>query len=306
MYRCDDPTNTTTFPTPAAAGTPGYYAQGAQSGSVSTIVRADHLNAMQEELSNAVIAFGYTLTKGTNNQLATGLTSILTELTTFASEIAANALAISTETGRAEAAENALGVRITTEVNRAEAAENNILVYAEGVETNVTNETAARESVDNSLQAQINLRAPSANPAFSGYVQVPEPPGGASDNSNAAVSTNFLLTSLLNGGDGILPFDGNSNGYIRLPSGMFIQWGTQVSTGNGVTLVNFPIAFSNVCLQAWCCEGSAQTWGTNKPSVHGIYTHPSATQMDIVSASWNGSAWVVGAGLGFNWIAVGY
>ena len=73
MYRCDDPTNTPTLPTPAAAGTPGYYTEGTPGVTPPTYVRADHVNTIQEELVAILTAAGITPTKGVNNQVVTAL-----------------------------------------------------------------------------------------------------------------------------------------------------------------------------------------------------------------------------------------
>jgi hypothetical protein len=66
MWRNDDPTALPTFPTPGAPGTPGYYGD-------ETIVTPDAINAMQEELCNAVTSLGLTLNKAQVNQLAQAL-----------------------------------------------------------------------------------------------------------------------------------------------------------------------------------------------------------------------------------------
>jgi hypothetical protein len=66
MYRNDDPTASPTLPTPGAPGTPGYYAEG-------TIVTPDAINAIQEEICNAITSLGLTLNKAQTNQLAQAL-----------------------------------------------------------------------------------------------------------------------------------------------------------------------------------------------------------------------------------------
>ncbi|MHB9833814.1 hypothetical protein Q8F57_003145 [Paraburkholderia terrae] len=70
MYQVDDPTAAASFPTPAAAGTAGYFTDGNPgSGVAATILRADFMNALMLELMNVVSSAGITLSKTAQNQL---------------------------------------------------------------------------------------------------------------------------------------------------------------------------------------------------------------------------------------------
>lgn len=74
MYRTDASGNTNSLPTPASLGTPGYYTDGnAGSGTPATVVEADHLNAMQEEIAGPVLAAGLTLSKTNQAQLLSAI-----------------------------------------------------------------------------------------------------------------------------------------------------------------------------------------------------------------------------------------
>jgi len=64
MHRVDGSTAVAVLPTAAAVGTPGYY-----SNTNRTIVDADQLNAIQEEIAGVVVAAGLTLDKTDNTQL---------------------------------------------------------------------------------------------------------------------------------------------------------------------------------------------------------------------------------------------
>jgi hypothetical protein len=69
MFLTDQATATSTLPTPAAAGTPGYFTNGnPASGVAATIVDADWLNMLQLELLNIVTAAGIVPSKTTYNQ----------------------------------------------------------------------------------------------------------------------------------------------------------------------------------------------------------------------------------------------
>ena len=70
MFRIDDPTAAVALPTPAAAGTGGYFTEGDPgAGVAATRVTGDFLNMLQEELANAVTGTGGTLSKTTYTQL---------------------------------------------------------------------------------------------------------------------------------------------------------------------------------------------------------------------------------------------
>ena len=77
MHRIDNATAAVALPTPGAAGTEGYFTQGSPTGGVpATVVDADWLNMVQEELRSVVVAGGETPTKGTNNQLLAAIQAI--------------------------------------------------------------------------------------------------------------------------------------------------------------------------------------------------------------------------------------
>jgi hypothetical protein len=70
MYQIDTPTTAATQPASTPLGTPGFFADGSPVGGIpATIVPAEWLNAVQEELINAVKAAGLLPSKGQFNQL---------------------------------------------------------------------------------------------------------------------------------------------------------------------------------------------------------------------------------------------
>lgn len=81
----------------------------------------------------------------------------------------------------------------------------------------------------------------------------------------------------------------NSNGYTRLPNGVYLQWGTTGASTGGIT-TNFPIAFPTAC---WGVIG-INTNQTNPPAPSISYSRTSFT------------ATVVAGGPTISWFAVGY
>lgn len=83
MYRIDTSNASSTLPTPEAAGptTNGYFAEGNPSTSTpATQVKADWLNAVQEEISNVVEGTGKTLSKTTRDQLKEAINLMLQKM----------------------------------------------------------------------------------------------------------------------------------------------------------------------------------------------------------------------------------
>lgn len=78
-----------------------------------------------------------------------------------------------------------------------------------------------------------------------------------------------------------------TNGYTYLPNGMILQWGTDTTAGAGSTVITFPIAFPNACLNATACIRSTAA-GTSNFSL--VYPTLSTTQI-TVGRDGNGSYW---------------
>lgn len=78
MFRIDNSTAAASLPTPAAAGTPGYFTDGVPGTTAATVVPADWLNLVQEEIISAVTAAGISLSKTTRNQLLQAIQNLPT------------------------------------------------------------------------------------------------------------------------------------------------------------------------------------------------------------------------------------
>ena len=77
MYQTAQATAPNTLPAPAAAGTQGYFTNGnPATGVAPTIVDADWLNMIQQELINIVTAAGITPSKTVYNQVLSAIKRI--------------------------------------------------------------------------------------------------------------------------------------------------------------------------------------------------------------------------------------
>ena len=78
MFRVDTPTAAGTLPTPSAAVSPGYFTEGdPQNNVAATLIKADWLNGVQEELAAAATIRGAALDKTDNGQVAAVLAHAL-------------------------------------------------------------------------------------------------------------------------------------------------------------------------------------------------------------------------------------
>lgn len=77
MFRIDDPSAAAALPTPAAAGTEGFFTEGNPgAGVAATRVTGDFLNMMMEEVRNVVVAGGLTPSKSNNAQLLAAIKAV--------------------------------------------------------------------------------------------------------------------------------------------------------------------------------------------------------------------------------------
>jgi hypothetical protein len=88
MFQTDQPTAVSSIPTPAAAGTQGFFTGGNPgAGQPATVVDADWLNMIQSELVNVVTAAGETPSKTTYNQVLAALKSMFAPVGGIASNV---------------------------------------------------------------------------------------------------------------------------------------------------------------------------------------------------------------------------
>jgi hypothetical protein len=91
-----------------------------------------------------------------------------------------------------------------------------------------------------------------------------------------------------------------ANGYVSLPAGVLLQWGSSAVNSSGtLTTITFPIAFPTNCFSV--VIGSVQSTATTSPSANNVYltsTAPTTTQF-VVSNSSSGTLTKI------FWVAVG-
>lgn len=79
MHRIDHPSAVATLPAPEAQGDPGYYTNGNPGGGIeATVVTADHLNSIQEELVAVIEEAELELDKEDNTQLLQAIQALIT------------------------------------------------------------------------------------------------------------------------------------------------------------------------------------------------------------------------------------
>lgn len=78
MYQIDVASAASALPTPAAAGTPGFFTEGDPvSGQAATVVPADFLNMLMLELLGVVVAAGATPSKTDHTQLLAAIRAVV-------------------------------------------------------------------------------------------------------------------------------------------------------------------------------------------------------------------------------------
>ncbi len=96
------------------------------------------------------------------------------------------------------------------------------------------------------------------------------------------------------------------SGWQRLPSGVILQWGTNLMTTGYLDNFSFPLTFPNTGLMVVACEGSVGGWGSNPvPTVYGV-ANISASGFQASCVEITGSGAIYDKQAGFNWMAIGF
>jgi hypothetical protein len=138
--------------------------------------------------------------------------------------------------------------------------------------------------------------APLYSPNMSG---VPTAPTAGAGTNNAQVATTAFVAALGAQKADLAGFARSmgANGFQKLPYGTIIQWGGNMTDGNGYCTFNYPFAFPNAVLGMVICPRWITPAG---PIFVGNGTRNNAQA--IVMANWNNGPTVAG----FDWIAIGY
>ncbi|MFL9907359.1 gp53-like domain-containing protein [Paraburkholderia sp. RL17-337-BIB-A] len=255
MFPTDQPTAVSTLPTPASAGTPGFFTGGNPAGGQpATLVDADWLNMLQQELLNIVTAGGLTPSKTTYNQVLSAIkrigqnTLVLTDTGNANAYAAANPVPLVVGTW-------ADGVVQAVKIAHANTGASTyapdgltaIPIYGLGLQPLQGGELALNGTaiLMHATIAGVN----SGNP----ICVLMECAGGAQQvapatQSNQAVNLGQFGSSLA------------ANGYQKLASGLIIQWGGIGSiAANGSLLITYPIAFPTAVLGLSATAGATST-----------------------------------------------
>lgn len=99
-----------------------------------------------------------------------------------------------------------------------------------------------------------------------------------------------------------------ANGWIKMPTGLILQWGTYLTSLNPQP-ITFPIPFPNAAFQGWAIEANAygDTWGAGKPDVSAT-GNLTTTGMNVYTLAWNSSTkdWYWPSSFSTYWLAIGY
>ena len=86
-----------------------------------------------------------------------------------------------------------------------------------------------------------------------------------------------------------------TEGYVKLPGGVILQWGQQSMSSDSTTSISWAITFPNACLQAVVSQGAAMSTGSD--ALAAIYSL-STTGATIRNGAGNGAV--------LRYFAIGY
>lgn len=222
MHRIDNGTAAAVLPTPAAAGTPGYWTAGDPvSGTPATVMDQDFFNSVQEELIAVAVAGGLTPAKATRTQVRDAIKAL--------GQLQAGNYAVDTGTA------NALVVTLAPVPAS--------LAALAGAPIRVKKSAAANTGA---VTINVNgLGAVAITHADGSAVYASELPANGYFEL-VGTGTAFVLTSITAQPTTQAMFSASlgANGYQYTPSGLILQWGTRSpSPANTSVTYSFPITF---------------------------------------------------------------
>ncbi|VWC53636.1 putative exported phage protein [Burkholderia aenigmatica] len=323
MFRTDQNTAVTALPVPAQAGTPGFFTGGnPATGQAATIVDADWLNMIQEELVSILVAAGVTPSKTTYNQVLAALKVL------FAGASGNANTPFEVETvSHGDSSNNAASTAYVWGVlgnyggffpfnaasQQLTAAQSGDLVYFFGSSAGVVTlpqgssiqGPSARFVIYNGSLANLTVSA-FAGDVWQNWARASEIIGPG-DSIEIAWSNGQFFNVV--GGTAALKrsslfaANGSPNGWEKLPSGMIRQWGVVTVTNASETgnTFNFPIAFPNACFVLNGNDNGTPATGGNGGKTIGIGAN--SNSQFSVNALLN-NVWQSGVIVG--WQAVGW
>lgn len=282
MFQIDEATAASSLPTPATAGTQGYFTNGNPAGGVpATIVDADWLNMIQQELINIVQAAGEMPSKTTYNQVLLAIKRlvqsqvVLTDTGAANAYVVANTPALTNTTWANSVVQQFIVAHANTGASTfSPDALTAIPIYGLGLQPLQGGELAAGGTAI--LMKQTITGVNSGNP----IAVLLECSGGAQQVAPATQSRHAVnlgqFASLL-----------AQNGYQKLPNGLIVQWGMVGAIAANSSLdVIYPIAFPNSFLSISTIAG-ALTVGA--PQIAGVNSSGTGNQKAGFTA-WNSSS----------------
>ncbi|SPV11587.1 bacteriophage tail fiber protein [Burkholderia cepacia] len=284
MFATDQATAVSAIPTPAPAGTPGFFTGGnPATGLPATIVDADWLNMIQQELLNILAAAGITPSKTAYNQVLSSLQSLFAGAATTGSFKGVYSFASSA----------ALTPAMIGSV---------VDFYGGSAATFQLPEQILLLKGDlfmiaNSGSAVLTVTCPADDSFAGGMSSIAVQP----NESLAIVVSNATGQFIPAWGSATLQFSPSflaslaTNGYQQLPGGQIRQWGFASTSSGGLATVTFPKPFPNACLNAHATNSMS---GATPPSTFmGVGT---LTKTTMLVGAGNGAS-----GVAFYWEATG-
>jgi hypothetical protein len=266
MHRIDNSSTATTLPTPSTPGTPGYFTGGnPSSGQPATVVAADWMNSVQEEISHVIESAGITLSKTANNQLLLALQALAQSPLGFTPVQQGGG--VSQLTDKIKIGYDGASVRVTVDttdegriafLDRAVAFAV-LQTFAAGLTANGVITAAAGLTSDGLITAAAGLTSNAAIASTAGDITAESGRLRAGVASTGDANAATILSEF--------PFanQGGGNTYAKLPSGLIIQMGFVNAPWSGAltgSVWNLPLAFPNAFIN---CFANISGYGGGYP-----------------------------------------
>lgn len=279
MFQTDQSTAASSLPTPATAGTPGYFTNGNPvSGTPATILDADFMNMLMMELTNLVTAAGLTPSK-------TNYTQVLASIKTLIQNGAAN-YGIDSGTANAYAVSYAVPVTAVSDGERLRFKASHANTGASTFSPNPGTVAAAAiwGSAHSPLQggeiaasSDVEVVWNSSLNTTGAWVLL-ESTGGALQIAPGTQSNHAVNL-------GQFPAQLAASGYVKIPTpvgALILQWGPIPSTAaNSSSSFTYPIAFQS--------------------NVYALLVTGGATAASATAATLQGNATALTGGTAYNW-----
>lgn len=309
MQRVNRASAVASLPAPPAGGTPGFFTGGNPgAGQPATVPGYEWFNSVQEELLGVILRGGIAASnadlaqvrKSLDRLFGGGLASLSANTTLTVDDaglVLVNASAAARTITLPAAA--ALGGRpIRFQIEKTDSSANAVTVQRAGTDTIegatsvvLSGQWASVTLVSDGVGGWVRLR-PELPAATSGVAGISR--YGTAAETDAGTLSDVAVTPA---GLGIATRSLAANGYLRLPSGLIMQWGTATASASADVAVTFPIAFPNAL--RWL--GGNPTGNVN--NLHMVFTSESETttgfSFNAITAGGRNAQAV-------NWLAIGH